>query len=138
MSTFSGIECGSVNDEDCVPGLSDGSGPGLNINANLILGNAAESGSGGGIRFQAVNGTEVTRFPNSPQNWYAVNVSNNIIVNNVAGWDGAGVGAARRAGGEFRQQHDRFQRHHRVGGNALQRLLLPSWAATSLRRPAPA
>ena len=48
--------------------------------------------SGGGIRFQAVNGTEVTRFPSSPQNWYSVNVTNNIIVNNVAGWDGGGVG----------------------------------------------
>jgi hypothetical protein len=86
------VECGSVNDEDCVPGLSDGSGPGLNIDSNLILGNAAESGSGGGIRFQAVNGTDVTRFPLTPQNWYSVNVTNNIIANNVAGWDGGGVG----------------------------------------------
>jgi hypothetical protein len=90
--TLQGVECGSVNDEDCVPGLSDGSGPGLNIDGNLILGNAAESGSGGGIRFQAVNGTEVARFPLAPQNWYSVNVTNNIIANNVAGWDGAGVG----------------------------------------------
>jgi hypothetical protein len=81
-----------VTDVDCVPGLSDGSGPGLNINANMFLGNAAESGSGGGIRFQAVNGTDVVRFPSSPQNWYSVNVTNNIIVNNVAGWDGGGVG----------------------------------------------
>src|SRR6185312_11484854 len=90
--TAGGIECGSINDEDCVPGLSDGSGPGLNIDGNLILGNAAESGSGGGIRFQAVNGTDVTRFPLTPQNWYSVNVTNNIIANNVAGWDGGGVG----------------------------------------------
>ena len=86
------IECGSTTDVDCVPGLSDGSGPGLNIDGNLILGNAAESGSGGGIRFQAVNGTDVTRFPLTPQNWYSVNVTNNIIANNVAGWDGGGVG----------------------------------------------
>jgi hypothetical protein len=86
------IECGTVTDVDCVPGLSDGSGPGLNINANVFLGNAAESGSGGGMRFQAVNGTELTRFPTSPQNWYSVNVTNNIIVNNVAGWDGGGIG----------------------------------------------
>jgi hypothetical protein len=42
------------------PGLSDGTGPGLVINANLIMGNAAESGSGGGLRFQDVNGTEVS------------------------------------------------------------------------------
>jgi hypothetical protein len=86
------VECGSVTDVDCVPGLSDGAGPGLNIDSNLILGNAAESGSGGGIRFQAVNGTDVTRFPLTPQNWYSVNVTNNIIINNVAGWDGGGVG----------------------------------------------
>ena len=86
-----GLECGSVTDVDCAPGLSDGAGPGLVINANLIMGNAAESGSGGGLRFQAVNGTEVSRFPGTPGNWYSVNVTNNIIANNVAGWDGAGV-----------------------------------------------
>ena len=85
-------ECGSTtSDVDCPPGLSDGTGPGLTINANLIMGNAAESGSGGGLRFQSVNGTEVSRFYNSPSNWYSVNVTNNIIANNVAGWDGGGV-----------------------------------------------
>jgi hypothetical protein len=89
--TVGGVECGSTNDVDCVPGLSDGAGPGLVINANLFLGNAADAGSGGGIRFEAVNGTEVTRFPLTPNNWYEVNVTNNIITNNVAGWDGAGV-----------------------------------------------
>ncbi len=87
-----GTECGSTAaDADCTPGLSDGTGPGLVINANLFMGNAAESGSGGGIRFQNVNGTEVTLFPNQPSRWNSVNVTNNIIVNNVAGWDGAGV-----------------------------------------------
>jgi hypothetical protein len=86
------VECGTTTDVDCVPGLTDGSGPGLTINANLILGNAAEMGSGGGIRFQGVNGTDVTRFPLNPESWYSVKVTNNIIVNNVAGWDGGGVG----------------------------------------------
>jgi Bacterial cadherin-like domain len=80
-----------VNDTDCAPQLSDGVGPGLLIDSNLILGNTAESGSGGGIRFQAVNGTEVTRNPLNPGNWYGVRVTNNIIANNVAGWDGGGV-----------------------------------------------
>ena len=84
-------ECGSVTDVDCAPGLGDGTGPGLLINANLIMGNAAESGSGGGIRFQGVNGTEISRFPRTPANWYSVLVQNNIIANNVAGWDGGGV-----------------------------------------------
>src|SRR6202051_4817698 len=54
-------------------------------------GNAADSGSGGGLRFQGVNGTEVTLFPSNPAQWNSVNVTNNIIANNVAGWDGAGI-----------------------------------------------
>jgi hypothetical protein len=107
-------ECGSVTDIDCVPGLSDGIGPGLVINANLFEGNSADAGSGGALRFQAVNGTDIARFPNpvtglgsrfNPANcqsqytsggamncnWYVVRVTNNIINDNVAGWDGAGV-----------------------------------------------
>jgi len=84
-------ECGTVTDVDCIPGLSDGAGPGLVINANLIMGNAADSGSGGGLRFQAINGADVPRFPSTPKNWYGITVTNNIISNNVAGWDGAGV-----------------------------------------------
>ena len=84
-------ECGSVTDNDCVPGLSDGVGPGLVINANLFEGNGAEAGSGGGLRLQGVNGADVARFPANPERWYQVLVTNNIIDNNVAGWDGAGV-----------------------------------------------
>jgi hypothetical protein len=88
--------CGATTDADCVPplgsvGPSDGAGPGLVIDANLIQGNAAESGSGGGLRLQHINGGEVVSFPNNPEQWYSVNVTNNIIANNVAGWDGAGV-----------------------------------------------
>jgi hypothetical protein len=87
-----GTECGSTAaDLDCTPGLSDGSGPGLVINANLILGNTAESGTGGGIAFQNVNGTEVIAFPLVPSLWNDVTVTNNIIANNVAGLDGAGI-----------------------------------------------
>jgi hypothetical protein len=87
--------CGATTDIDCLnptpvaPG--DGTGPGLVINANLIMGNAAESGSGGGLRFQGVNGTDVITFPTTPASWYSVLVTNNIITNNVAGWDGAGI-----------------------------------------------
>jgi len=94
------VICNSINpnlDQDCVPnplnsvGPSDGMGPGLIINGNLIMGNAAEAGSGGGLRFQNVNGAEVIAFPTDPSKWYSASVTNNIIANNVAGWDGAGV-----------------------------------------------
>jgi len=88
--------CGGTIDTDCLsaPGAvapSDGAGPNLVVNANLIQGNAAESGSGGGLRLQNINGTDVVTFPTAPTRWYAPTVTNNIIVNNVAGWDGAGV-----------------------------------------------
>jgi hypothetical protein len=87
-----GTECGgTAADADCTPGLPDGTGPGLIINANLIQGNGAESGSGGGVRLQSVNGTEIANFPTQPQYWNSVSLTNNIIVNNVAGWDGAGI-----------------------------------------------
>jgi hypothetical protein len=87
--------CGSTTDADCVPATpnvpGDGTGPGLVINANLIMGNSAESGSGGGLRLQNVNGTDLLTFPTAPANWYSVSVTNNIIADNVAGWDGAGI-----------------------------------------------
>jgi hypothetical protein len=106
--------CGTQIDADCPPGLSDGAGPGLVINANLIQANTAESGSGGGIRLQQVNGTDVATFPTgcavpnagaltpgvggtcvlgkpAYNYWNSVAITNNIVVNNVAGWDGAGI-----------------------------------------------
>ncbi|HKV76920.1 MAG TPA: hypothetical protein VJP02_02195 [Candidatus Sulfotelmatobacter sp.] len=86
--------CPGEPDADCSHAfgtVGDGLGRNLVINANLIMGNAAEAGSGGGIRFQGVNGAEVGAFPNNPERWYSVNVTNNIITNNVAGWDGGGI-----------------------------------------------
>jgi hypothetical protein len=98
--------CGITTDQDCVPplgsvGPSDGAGPGLVINANLVMGNQAESGTGGGIALQHINGSDVVSFPNGASvcpnaslagcGWNSVSLTNNIIVNNVAGWDGAGV-----------------------------------------------
>jgi hypothetical protein len=72
-------------------GPSDGAGPGLVINANLIMGNTAESGTGAGIAFQAVNGSDMVAFPTQPSQWNTVTVTNNIIADNVSGWDGAGI-----------------------------------------------
>ena len=86
-----GDECGTVDDADCPPGLSAGVGPGLVIDGNLVMGNSAESGSGGGIRLQRLNGDEVAAFPTNPGRWYEVTLTNNMIANNVAGWDGGGV-----------------------------------------------
>src|SRR5437016_13363064 len=55
-------------------GPSDGVGPGLVINANLIMGNSDESGTGGGIAFQAVNGSDMVGLPEGPGlgNWITV------------------------------------------------------------------
>ncbi|MFC5475521.1 choice-of-anchor D domain-containing protein [Paraherbaspirillum soli] len=78
-------------DQDCAPALGDGAGPGLKIDSNLIIGNTAESGKGGGLRLQNINGTDVQRNPGNPAAWYHVDVTNNIVANNVAGWAGGGV-----------------------------------------------
>ena len=103
--------CGALIDQDCPPGLSDGTGPNLVINANLIEANSADSGAGGGIRLNQVNGTDVSIFPTgcvrlgagalitcprsggTPANtyWNSVSITNNVINNNLAGWDGAGI-----------------------------------------------
>jgi hypothetical protein len=84
--------CPGPPDTDCGIGLGLGDGTGnITINANLIMGNAAEAGSGGGIRLQGINGTDAQTFPTNPSRWYKVDITNNIITNNVAGWDGAGV-----------------------------------------------
>jgi uncharacterized repeat protein (TIGR01451 family) len=86
-----GQECGSVSDADCPPALAEGTGRNLLIDGNLIVGNSAESGTGGGLRLQLVNGQDVIALPTQPTRWNDVRVVNNIITNNVAGWDGAGI-----------------------------------------------
>src|SRR5437762_10917153 len=87
--------CGATTDKDCLPPTpaspSAGTGPGLVINANLMMGNGAESGSGGGLRLQGIKGSDVIAFPTTPAYCYSVLVTNNIITNRVAGWDGAGI-----------------------------------------------
>ncbi len=86
--------CPGEPDSDCshaYGSVGDGIGRNLKINANLIMGNAAEAGAGGGVRFQGVNGLDVATFPTNPELWYTVSFTNNIVANNVAGWDGGGV-----------------------------------------------
>jgi hypothetical protein len=67
-------------------GLSDGSGSVTIIN-NLIQGNLAGAGYGGGIRAAGVNGSDV----GTPEGEYTLDIFNNIIVNNVAGNSGGGI-----------------------------------------------
>lgn len=90
-----------TTDVDCAPQLSDGVGPGLTIDGNLLVGNTAESGKGGGLRLQGINGTDVQRSPNDASKWYRVSVTNNIIANNVAGWAGGGVSIQDAVGVNF-------------------------------------
>src|SRR5262249_21307698 len=79
----------------------DGVGPNMLIDANLIMGNSADSGAGGGLRIQGLNGTEVGFFPTTPSRWNTAKVTNNIIANNVAGWDGGGVSLLDSIGVSF-------------------------------------
>ena len=72
--------------------VSPGTGN-LTIDSNLIRGNFAEAGQGGGIRLQQVNGADVQYESNSAR-WHKVVVTNNMIDNNVAGWAGGGISLA--------------------------------------------
>ncbi|KGJ91582.1 hypothetical protein ND16A_1814 [Thalassotalea sp. ND16A] len=76
-------------------GLSHGSGN-VTVDTNIIQGNQAGAGHGGGIRTQFVNGRDIVDSINRrgrarPGQWYGVTINNNTIVNNVAGWSGGGV-----------------------------------------------
>ena len=77
-------------------GVSPGVGN-LTIDSNVIQGNFARAGSGGGLRLQDVNGDDVLCEINNDlcsegqtRQWQ-VRVTNNAIVNNVAGASGGGV-----------------------------------------------
>ncbi|MEA2002802.1 MAG: choice-of-anchor Q domain-containing protein, partial [Actinomycetota bacterium] len=78
--------------------LSPGAGN-VQVISNLVQGNSAGAGDGGGIRLALINGQDVSANPantppgkkQDPAEWYAVDVFNNLIVNNVAGLAGGGV-----------------------------------------------
>jgi large repetitive protein len=71
-------------------GVSAGSGS-VTITRNLVQGNNAGAGVGGGIRLAQVNGLDVTRSRNNSNSWYRVTLTNNFIVDNVAGASAGGV-----------------------------------------------
>jgi len=66
-------------------GFSLGSGN-VDVDSNLIQGNHAGSGHGGGIRLQYVNGSEVVN--GTP---WKITMTNNMLVNNMAAWSGGGI-----------------------------------------------
>jgi uncharacterized repeat protein (TIGR01451 family) len=73
-------------------GLTLGSGPGLLVDSNLIQGNFAEGGHGGGIALMQVNGSD-TSCNNRGSCSYGnkVTLTNNMVVDNVAGWSAGGL-----------------------------------------------
>jgi hypothetical protein len=81
--------------------IAGGTGAGsVTIDGNLIQGNMAGSGSGGGIRAAAISGEDVRAIglPDGitapyPTPWplYTLTIVNNMIVDNIAGLDGGGI-----------------------------------------------
>ena len=77
--------------------LTAGSGT-VEVTNNLIQGNAASGGDGGGVALLGVNGTDITQFPGILQVLrYRVRLYNNVIANNVAGLAGGGISIADAA-----------------------------------------
>ncbi|MBI3562201.1 MAG: hypothetical protein HY080_10870 [Gammaproteobacteria bacterium] len=74
-----------------VPGtgaaLTAGSGH-VDIVSNLIQGNNAGAGMGAGIALHYINGTDAARAFGQ---WWNIDIINNMIVNNVAGYTGGGI-----------------------------------------------
>ncbi|MBP7147723.1 MAG: hypothetical protein KBD01_09275 [Acidobacteria bacterium] len=70
--------------------LTPGAGS-TKVISNLIQGNLAGAGDGGGIRLQRINGLDVERFPNAVAQWHNIEIYNNIIVNNIATLAGGGI-----------------------------------------------
>jgi hypothetical protein len=69
---------------------TQGSGSVL-VEGNLIQGNSAASGLGGGIILSGINGADVANNLANPTAWFGIDIFDNIIVNNHAGWTGAGI-----------------------------------------------
>jgi hypothetical protein len=81
----------AIEGEPAIGGVQTLGAGNVIVDSNLILGNSAQGGHGGGIRLQDVNGADVIANPTTPRNWWAVALTNNMIVDNVAGWAGGGV-----------------------------------------------
>jgi hypothetical protein len=73
-----------------VTAVTPGSGH-VVVDGNLIQGNQAGSGDGGGIRLERINGADVIASPVTPGNWNRIKIFNNMVVNNVAGLAAGGI-----------------------------------------------
>lgn len=71
-------------------GNSAGTGS-VTITQNLVHGNNAGAGAGGGVRLAQVNGLDVSRSPSNVNPWNTVTLTNNIITDNIAGASAGGV-----------------------------------------------
>ena len=72
-------------------GLTEGSGN-VDIDRNLLQGNLGGAADGGGIALRNVNGQDVFDNPNAINQWHRIRIFNNLIVNNVSGLAGGGIG----------------------------------------------
>jgi FtsP/CotA-like multicopper oxidase with cupredoxin domain len=75
--------------------ITKGSGN-VAVTGNLIQGNHAASGHGGGVRAQFVNGQDVldsigNNGRASVNEWFQLTLTGNTIVNNIAGWSGGAI-----------------------------------------------
>lgn len=76
-----------IGGEAVLNGLTEGSGSVI-VNANLIQGNQAGAGDGGGISLSLINGQDVS---NQGDPEYRIDILNNMIVNNQSGEAGGGI-----------------------------------------------
>ncbi|GAB4336235.1 MAG: hypothetical protein Kow0089_06350 [Desulfobulbaceae bacterium] len=82
----------AITGQPPLPNQTLGPGAGsVEVSRNLIQGNSAGSGDGGGLRLDRVNGQDVGAAPGLPETWYTVDIVNNMIVNNVAALSGGGI-----------------------------------------------
>lgn len=70
--------------------LTTGSGNVI-VNSNIIRGNQAGGGDGGGLSIELVNGTDIANNLGNSAPWYSVGVFNNMINNNVTALAGGGI-----------------------------------------------
>lgn len=111
-------------------------GPGAGstvVDKNLIQGNHGAAGAGGGLYVDRFNGADIAdNGSNNPDKWFTLHLSNNMVVNNVAGAE---------AGGISLQDAVLTTMHHNTVANndstaTAGAVVLPSDPSTSVPQPA--